>query len=98
MLVQPQLEMHPHYGKVAAAGGELQIERAGVGLGWFFEEAEDSLRVAENVRWAAEAPHAPPHRLHGHFCADGCRSSLRIRKLFAVADGSKGNVVSDGQS
>ena len=96
MLVQPQLEVHPHDGKVVARGSQLQIERAAAG-GRFFKEAEDGLRIAENVGRPDEAAHRPPHRLHRDFGTHRRRSPFAIRQLLAVPDRPKRHVMGDRQ-
>ena len=98
MLVQAELEVHAHHGEVVAGGGQRQVERAGVLLGRFFEQAEDRLGIAEDVGRADEAAHRALHAEHGHLGADRGRGALGVGKLLAGADRAKRNVMGHDQA
>lgn len=90
MLVEAELEVHPHHGKVVAGPREHQLEGGGERLAEVrgaaadllehlpgaLEEAEDGLGVAENVSRAHEARHAAADGGDGGLGGDGGGGAL----------------------
>src|SRR4030095_1440389 len=92
VLVEAELEVLAHHGEVIAGGCQLQGKWT-YPLFLRFEEAEQSLRVAEDVGRTGKAAHGPSHGKNCHFRADRGRSALAVRKLLAVADRAEGHVM-----
>mmetsp|Transcript_95273 Transcript_95273/g.246710 ORF Transcript_95273/g.246710 Transcript_95273/m.246710 type:complete len:242 (-) Transcript_95273:472-1197(-) len=80
------------------AQGDIDVVLAGRDAGGGLEEAEDGLRVPEDVARADEAAHRPAHREHGGLCGDRCRGALGVRELLACADRAEGHVMSHGHA